>query len=635
MTIKQKNTLKRIIAGIVILAASIFLGETTIYGIGLAVLSFAVVGWDVLLKAVRNIGKGQVFDEFFLMSVASIGAMLIHEYAEGAAVMAFYQLGEWFQSYATGRVRNSIGELIDIRPDYANVVRNEQVIQVDPYEVEVGEVLLVRPGERIPLDGEVIDGKSFVDTAALTGESVPRELGIGDTAISGCINQTASIRLKATATYDQSTVERVLELVETSGTQKAKTEKFITRFARYYTPIVVGIAILVAALPPLLLGEAFDVWLYRALTFLVISCPCALVISIPMSFFGGIGGASRKGILVKGGDYLERLADVEIVAFDKTGTITEGCFDVQEVVPVGSISKEELLFYGAAAEIDSLHPIAESLQRAYGKSINRESVDDIREEAGYGVLATVRGHRIAAGNEPLLTKMNISHELASVTGTVVYIAVDDIYAGYILIADRIKAGAANAIKTIKNAGIRKTVMLSGDKTDIANKVAAVVGMDEVMAELLPADKVGGVNRLLKDVSPGKTLAYVGDGINDAPVLARADIGVAMGGIGSDAAIEAADVVLMTDELNKLGTAIQIARKTMGICWQNIIGSIGIKVLVMITGVLGYTSLWAAVFADVGVAVLAILNAMRALYLRENTSAANMDEKTVMAETLCD
>lgn len=615
MTVKQKKTLGRIILAFLLLVIGLVLGEDSPFGIGLALLSFGIVGWDVIYKAVRNISHGEVFDEFFLMTIASIGAIAIQEYSEGAAVMVFYQLGEWFQGYATGRVRTHIGELIDIRPEYANVLRNDEFVQLDPYEVEVGEIILVKPGERIPLDGEVVEGKSFVDTAALTGEAVPQELFPGKKAISGCINQSSSLKIKTISSYDQSTVERVLELVETSGTQKAKTEKFITKFAKVYTPIVVLLAVLVAIVPPLLFEKEFSVWLYRALTFLVISCPCALVISIPMSFFGGIGGASHAGVLVKGGNYLERLAQVEIIAFDKTGTLTEGCFDVQEIVPTGDISKEELLRYAAMAEMDSLHPIAESLQRAYGKEIARADVENIEEVAGRGIVASMAGHTVLAGSAGLLRDNNVTFTPADAMGTIVYIAIDGIYKGYISIADRIKQGAKNAMDGLRRLGVKQLFMLSGDRKENANRVSESLGLDGALAELLPEDKVNGLNELFKSVKNGGSLVYVGDGLNDAPVLARADVGVAMGGIGSDAAIEAADVVLMDDEPEKLITAIKIAKKTRVICWENIIGAIGVKVLVMVLGAAGIASLWAAVFADVGVAVLAVLNAMRALYTR--------------------
>ena len=613
MTTKQKKNLSRIIAAIVLLVAGIFLGEATTYGIVLSLLAFGLAGWDVIYKAIRNISKGQVFDEFFLMTVASFGAIFIQEYAEGAAVMSFYQLGEWFQGYATGRVRQSISDLIDIRPDFANVLRDGEVQQVDPYEVETGEIIVVRPGERIPLDGIVVEGRSLVDTAALTGEPVPQELLAGKSAISGCINQSATLQIRTTTTYDQSTVERVLELVETSGAQKAKVENFITRFARVYTPLVVGLALLVALIPPLLFGGEVMDWLYRALTFLVISCPCALVISIPMSFFGGIGGASKAGILVKGGNYLERLAEVGVIAFDKTGTLTEGNFEVQEIVPSDSYTKAEIIYYAAAAELDSLHPIADSLQRALGREVDRSEVSHVQEIAGQGVIVNVKNHHVLVGQALLLANNGIGFESANESGTTVYVAVDGQYAGRIAIADRIKADAASAIKALRQLGIRKLVMLSGDKKETACRVAEKIGLDAVLAELLPEDKVKGLNELFQSVPHGKSLVYVGDGINDAPVLARADVGVAMGGIGSDAAIEAADVVLMTDEPGKLVTAIQIAKKTTGICWQNIVMAIGVKVLVMILGAAGVASLWAAVFADVGVAFLAILNSMRSLY----------------------
>ena len=592
-------------------------------------LCYALIGWDVLYRAASNILHGRVFDEHFLMSVATIGAMILGEYSEGVAVMLFYQVGEWFQSYAVNQSRRSISDLMDIRPDYANVIRNGRAEEVFPDEVEVGESILVKPGERIPLDGIILEGTSSLDTSALTGESRPRTVMQGSEVISGCINETGVLTIRTTKPYGESTVEKILALVEESTDKKAQTEAFITRFARYYTPVVTIGAFLLAVLPPLIFGEPFGPWVYRALTFLVISCPCALVISVPLSFFGGIGGASRSGILVKGSNYLEVLAKVDAVVFDKTGTLTKGNFSVASVRMVsGGLSERELLHYAAHAEAYSSHPIAESVRKAYAKRyapVATDLVQDVKEIAGQGIFAQVEGHRVLAGNEKLMQAKEIgipeeNRELGG--GTVIHLAVDGRYAGAIVIEDELKADAAEAIQGLQRAGVSRTIMLTGDRRGIASHVAQRLGLSGFFAELLPQDKVAKVEELLKALPKDKSLAFVGDGINDAPVLARADVGIAMGGLGSDAAIEAADIVLMTDEPSKIVTAIRIAKRTMGIARQNIVFAIGVKLIVLILGALGMATLWGAVFADVGVAVLAILNAMRALRVTEDRQASS-------------
>ncbi|WP_213818382.1 heavy metal translocating P-type ATPase [Garciella nitratireducens] len=581
----------------------------------LSIISYIIIGYDILVKAVKNIFKGKVFDENFLMGIATIGAMLIGEYPEGVAVMLFYQLGELFQSYAVDRSRKSIAALMDIRPDYANIKEGEEWIKVDPNEVEVGQIIMVKAGERVPLDAKVMEGNSMLDTSALTGESIPQQIETGDEILSGCINISGVLIAKVTKEFEESTVNKILDLVENASSRKSHSEQFITKFARYYTPIVVIVAGVLAIIPPLVMkGATFSKWIYRALSFLVVSCPCALVISIPLSFFGGIGGASKKGILVKGSNYLEALANAEIVVFDKTGTLTKGVFTVQEIQPV-EISKEELLELAVYAESYSNHPISLSLKRAYKKEIDYGRISDVEEIAGYGVKAVVDGKQILAGNEKLMKKMNISFLREDFVETVVHIAVDNQYEGYILIADEIKKDSFEAIKNLKAIGIKQTIMLTGDTKNIGHKISKDLGIDKVYAELLPGDKVEKLEELFSLRSLKGKLVFVGDGINDAPVLARADIGIAMGGLGSDAAIEAADVVIMTDEPSKIATAIKISKKTLRIANQNIIFAIGVKIIVLILSALGFTSMWAAIFADVGVAILAIFNSFRALNVK--------------------
>jgi Cd2+/Zn2+-exporting ATPase len=615
---RNKRQLIRIILGALIYAFGVlYKTENSIISLAVFLAALVIIGGDVLMRAVRNILRGQVFDENFLMGIASVGAFAIGQFEEGAAVMLFYQVGELFQHYAVNRSRKSIASLMDIRPDYANVRRDGGLERVDPDEVQVGETIVVKAGEKVPLDAEILEGTSMIDTSALTGESVPREVAPGDSLLSGSINTSGLLTARVTKEFGESTVSKILDLVENASGKKSNSENFITKFARYYTPGVVTVAALLAALPPLFIpGATFQEWLYRALVFLVVSCPCALVISIPLSFFGGIGGASRNGILVKGGNYLEALAKTEIVVFDKTGTLTKGVFRVQDVVPEG-ISREELLEMAAHAESYSDHPISQSLQRAYGGETDCHRIGRVDEVPGHGVIAEVGGKTVAAGNAKLMKKLGVEFtEPADAIGTVVHVAIDGSYKGFILIADEVKEDAARAIRDLKAAGIRKTVMLTGDARHIGEKVAQQLGLDKVYTELLPADKVDRVEELFGEKSPRGKLAFVGDGINDAPVLARADIGIAMGGLGSDAAIEAADVVIMTDEPSKLASAMQISRKTLRIVRQNIALALGVKGAVLILGAAGVASMWAAVFADVGVAVLAILNAIRVLQVRK-------------------
>ncbi len=578
--------------------------------------AYAIIGGDILLHAVKDILRGRVFDENFLMSIATIGAFAVGEYEEGVAVMLFYQIGELFQSYAVDQSRRSIAGLMNIRPDCANVRRGDVLEKVDPDEVNVGDIIVIKPGEKIPLDAQVLEGTSMVDTSALTGESVPREVLPGSDLLSGCININGLLSARVTKEFGESTVSKILELVENAGSKKSKSENFITKFARWYTPAVVGAAVLLAVIPPLVVrGASFDQWLYRALAFLVVSCPCALVISVPLTFFGGIGGASRRGILVKGGNYLEALAQAEIVVFDKTGTLTQGVFKVQEVVPEG-ISEEELLEMAAYAESYSNHPISLSLKQAFYAPIDCARISDAEEIPGHGVVARIDGRVVAAGNAMLMEKRRIPYRAADgAIGTVVHVAIDGVYRGYIVIADEIKDDARTAIRALKDAGIKRVVMLTGDAKPIAERVASQLELDAAYAELLPADKVQKTEELLALKSPRGKLAFVGDGINDAPVLARADIGIAMGGLGSDAAIEAADVVIMTDEPSKLAVAMRISRKTLRIVKQNIALALTVKAAVLILVALGFSSMWAAVFADVGVAVLAILNAIRMLNVK--------------------
>lgn len=611
MTKKQKKQLYRILTAVLIFLPVLWIpmNETGKF-IGFLVC-YAVIGWDIIWKAISNILHGQVFDENFLMTVATVGAMCLGDYKEGVAVMLFYQVGELFQSYAVSRSRRSIAGLMDIRPDYANVVREGKETRVDPDEVLVGDVILVKPGERVPLDGTVLEGNSTLDTSALTGESMPREIGAGAEVISGCINQTGTLRIRVGRPYGESTVSKILDLVENASSKKSRSEAFITRFAKYYTPSVVAAAALLAVLPPLLMGQAFTPWIHRALAFLVISCPCALVISVPLSFFGGIGGASKCGVLIKGSNYLEALAKAETVVFDKTGTLTKGSFAVTRCYPQG-ISGERLLELAACAEKDSSHPISRSIVKAYGKDTERFGVTDVQEIAGHGISVSLDGKKVLAGNTKLMRLKNIPFQPIAEAGTVVYVAEDGKYRGAVLIEDEIKEDAAFAVRELKKAGVRKTVMLTGDAKAVGEKVAEKLGLDLAYTELLPADKVEHMERLLAETSEKGRLAFVGDGINDAPVLARADIGIAMGGLGSDAAIEAADIVIMTDEPSKIESAMGISRKTLRIVRQNIIFALGVKGIMLLLGALGIVSMWAAVFADVGVSVIAILNAVRAL-----------------------
>lgn len=621
MTTKQKKLLARIIIAAVIFAAgivtSVLLPEDIEYEwlVQLAVFgaAYLLVGWDVIWKAVRNIAHGQVFDENFLMTIASIGAMIVGEYMEGAAVMLFYRVGELFESVAVGRSRRSIAEMVDINPEYANLERDGEVEEVDPEDVQCGDIIVIRPGERIPLDGVVVSGSSGLNTSALTGESALRDVAEGDEVISGCLNTTGLLRVRVSRPYSDSTVARILELVESSTENKAKTENFITKFARVYTPIVVIAAVVLAVIPPLLqmiIGSEpqWNEWVYRALTFLVVSCPCALVISVPLSYFGGIGGASKHGIMVKGANFLEALNKAEVFVFDKTGTLTKGSFAVTEVHPAG-MSEEELLDICAAAETFSTHPIAASIVKA---ARNVQTAENAEELAGLGVRATVGGREVGVGNERLMKRCGAEFISPESAGTVVHCAVDGSYAGYLVISDEIKSGAAEALSELKKQCGAKTIMLTGDRKLTGESVAASVGIDEVHTELLPDGKVALVEELYNAKREGASLVFVGDGMNDAPALARADVGIAMGGLGSDAAIEAADIVLMNDNIEKLPVAVKIARKTHSIVIQNIVFALGVKILVLLLTALGFANMWAAVFADVGVSVLAILNAMRAM-----------------------
>ncbi len=622
MTKKLKKRLYRILLGAAAFAAAIAVSRLIVWqNDNVTLLAFLaaylIVGGDVVKQAARNIAGGQVFDENFLMMIATVGAFLVGEYPEGVAVMLFYQVGEWFQSYAVNKSRKSIRSLMDIRPDFAAVIRQGETVIVDPDQVKVGETIVVKPGERIPLDGVVSKGSTTLDTMALTGESLPREAAENDTVISGCVNMTGVIEICVSKEYGESTVSRILELVENAGSRKSESENFITKFARYYTPAVVILAVLLAVIPPLILGGGWYDWIYRALTFLVISCPCALVISIPLSFFGGLGGAGKAGILIKGSNYLEAMASAEVVVMDKTGTLTKGNFAVHSVVPVAdsSVSEEELLALTAFAESGSDHPIALSLRQAYeagGNQMDTVRVSDIQELSGYGISAVVDGKRILAGNSRLMETNNIACEQIRETGTVVHTACDGRYLGYITIVDELKPDAKEAIAALYKNGVKDVVMLTGDRKETAESVAKELGISKVYAELLPGDKVDRMEALLAEKSPKGKLVFVGDGMNDAPVLARADIGIAMGGMGSDAAIEAADIVIMTDEPSKIAKAIIISKRTLAIVKQNIVFAIGVKLLVLLLAALGLASMWAAVFADVGVAVIAILNAMRAL-----------------------
>lgn len=612
----QKKLIKTIVGAAIYLLAILTRGEGSLLSLATFLVAYFIIGGDVLWRAVRNILRGKVFDENFLMGLATVGAFIVGDFAEAVAVMLFYQVGELFQDYAVDQSRASIASLMNIRPDYANVLRGDSLEKVDPDEVKVDETIVIKPGERVPLDAVVLSGSSSIDTSALTGESLPRDVDTGDALLSGCINISGLLTARVTKEYGESTVSKILDLVENAGNKKSESEHFITKFAAVYTPAVVIIAVLLALIPPLFVpGATFRDWIYRGLIFLVISCPCALVMSIPLSFFGGIGGASRRGILVKGSNYLEALAQTEIVVFDKTGTLTKGVFAVQKVVPEG-ISESQLLEIAAYAESYSNHPISVSLKKAYPNTIDSARIRDVEEVSGHGVTALVDGKTIAAGNAKLMRKLGVAFtEPEDVIGTVVHVAQDGVYRGYIVIADEIKDDAACAIQELKAANIRQTVMLTGDAKKIGERVASRLGMDSVYTELLPVDKVAKVEELIAQKSPRGKLAFVGDGINDAPVLARADIGIAMGGLGSDAAIEAADIVIMTDEPSKLATAIRVSQKTLRIVKENITFALLVKGVVLLLGALGIASMWAAIFADVGVAILAILNAIRMLNVK--------------------
>ena len=620
MNKKQKKMLVRIIISLVLVVVFSQLPVEGYLRFGLFMIPYLIIGYDILKKAFKGIRNKQVFDENFLMAVATIGAILLGDYTEGTAVMLFYQIGELFQSYAVGRSRRNISELMDIRPDYANVENNGELEQVDPDEVAIGTIIIVQPGEKVPIDGVITEGTSTLNTSALTGESLPRSAKVGDEVISGCINMTGLLKIRTTKEFGESTVSKILELVENSSSRKSKSENFISKFAKYYTPAVCYGALALALLPPivlLIMGKPamWGDWIYRALTFLVISCPCALVISIPLSFFAGIGGASNQGVLVKGSNYLETLAQTKYVVFDKTGTMTQGVFEVSGIHH-SQIPDEKLLEYAALAECSSSHPISKSLQKAYGKPVDRNRVTDIEEISGNGVIAKVDGVSVAVGNAKLMKKLGIAYQECHHVGTVVHMAVDGRYAGHILISDIIKPHAKEAIAELKKAGISRTVMLTGDSRRVADQVAAELGIDEVYSELLPADKVTKVEELLDKKTAKEKLAFVGDGINDAPVLSRADIGIAMGALGSDAAIEAADIVLMDDDPLKISKAIKIARKCIRIVYENIYFAIGIKVLCLILGAIGIANMWMAIFADVGVMIIAVLNAIRALFVKK-------------------
>lgn len=618
MSRKMSKQLIKIIISLLLVVISLLLKfDTELYSNILYVIAYIIVGYDIVLKAVRNIFKGKVFDENFLMTVATIGAFCIGEFPEAVAVMLFYQIGELFQSYAVDRSRKSVASLMDIRPDYANVYREDEIERVDPDEVNIGEIILVKPGEKIPLDGIVVDGESMLNTQALTGESVPRKVTVNDEVLSGCINNDGILKIKVSKEFEESTVSKILDLVENASSRKSKSENFISKFAKYYTPIVVIVSVALAVIPPLVIKEAlFSDWLYRALSFLVVSCPCALVISIPLSFFGGIGAASKIGVLIKGSNYLEALASAEIVVCDKTGTLTEGVFKVQKIKAIG-YSDDELLRYAAYAEGFSNHPISISLKQAYNKEINEKLVTETQEISGKGVLAKVDGKMVLVGNEKIMKEYNIKFQKSEETGTIVYVAINDEFAGTILIADKIKEDSYKAVKLFKNNNVRKVVMLTGDRDNISESVANELNLDEYHAELLPQDKVSWVEKLMTQKSSGGKLIFVGDGINDAPVLALSDIGVAMGGLGSDAAIEAADVVIMTDEPSKIANSVQISKKTMRIVKQNIVFAIAVKIGVLILSAFGVSTMWEAVFADVGVSVLAIVNALRVLRIKNN------------------
>ncbi len=625
MNKKQKKMLFRILLAAFLMILLPFLPVSGILRFILYLIPYLVIGYDILLKALKGIKNRQIFDESFLMAVATVGAMALAvsqdgDYTEAIAVMLFYQIGEWFQSYAVGKSRRNISELMDIRPDYANVEQDGQLTQIDPDEVEIGSIIVVQPGEKVPIDGVVMEGSSSLNTSALTGESLPREISVGEEVISGCINLTGVLKIQTTKEFGESTVSRILDLVENASSRKSKSEDFISKFARVYTPLVCYSALALAILPPLvritLMGVSanWGDWIYRALTFLVISCPCALVVSIPLSFFAGIGGASNAGVLVKGSNYLETLSQTRCVVFDKTGTLTQGVFEVN-AIHHNELPDEKLLEYAALAESASSHPISKSLREAYGKPLDRSRVTDLQEISGNGVIAQVDGHSIAAGNAKLMKRLQVERKDCHHTGTIVHIAIDHTYAGHIVISDLVKPHAKEAVAALKSAGVRRTVMLTGDMDAVARQVAKELGIDEVYSELLPQDKVVKVEELLEKKAEKEKLAFVGDGINDAPVLSRADIGIAMGAMGSDAAIEAADVVLMDDDPLKIAKAIKISRKCLRIVYENIWFAIGIKSLCLLLGALGIANMWLAVFADVGVMILAVLNAIRALFVK--------------------
>ena len=618
MTEKQKKMLGRIIAAFVLFVALLIAEHTGMLEnvnvwiqFVVYLVPYVIIGYDIVYKAVRNISHGQVFDENFLMMVATVGAFGVQEFSEAVAVMLFYQVGELFQSYAVGKSRQSISAMMDICPEYANIEQNGVLTQVDPDDVEVGDIIVIKPGERIPLDGVVIEGESLVDTAALTGESVPRSAKAGDEIISGCVNGSGTLKVKVTKEFDDSTVAKILELVENASSKKAKVENFITKFAKYYTPVVTIGAVVLALVPPLVLGGGFAEWIQRACIFLVISCPCALVISVPMGFFGGIGAASKVGVLVKGSNYLEAVAEMTTIVFDKTGTLTKGEFKVAQIQPQG-MTETELLEIAALGEGYSTHPIANSIREAYGKTPDMKRTENANEIAGHGISITVDNKAVLIGNEKLMKKEGIAYTPCQSCGTVVYVACDGKFAGTLVISDTVKDGAKEAISAMKQVGVKKCVMLTGDRKEAAMEVAKELGIDEVHAELLPADKVAQVERLLREKPKKEKLAFVGDGINDAPVLTRADIGIAMGSMGSDAAIEAADVVLMDDDVRKIASIVRISRKTLSIVKQNIVFALGVKAIVLLLGAFGAANMWEAVFADVGVSVIAILNSMRAL-----------------------
>ncbi len=612
----KKKAIKIVIALMLYFIAMFINFENELINIEIFIISYIIVGFEILKKAIRNIFRGKVFDENFLMSIATLGAFGIGEFPEAAAVMLFYQVGELFQSYAVDKSRKSIASLMDIRPDFANVYRNDKIEKVKPDDVKIGETIVVKPGEKIPLDGVIIEGKTTLDTKALTGESLPRDAEKGDEVLSGCININGVIKIEVKKEYGESTVSKILDLVENASSKKSKSENFITKFAKYYTPTVVIIALVLAIIPPLVIkGADFSDWIYRALSFLVVSCPCALVISIPLSFFGGIGGASKIGVLVKGSNYLEALSNTEIAVFDKTGTLTKGVFEVQKVNPIG-LSSQELLRIAAYAENYSNHPISKSIKQAYNEKIDEKEIIESEELSGKGVVAKIGGQNVLVGNEKLMKEKQIDFEKCNEVGTIIYIAIEGKYVGYVLIADKIKDDAKFAIESLKKNNIKQTVMLTGDKKEVGESVARELGIDKVFAELLPADKVKIVEELLKTKSPKGKLAFVGDGINDAPVLTLADIGIAMGGLGADSAIEAADIVIMTDEPSKIIKSIKLSKKTMRIVKENIVFAIAVKVIVLILAAFGISTMWEAVFADVGVSIIAIINALRALRIKD-------------------